>query len=185
MDSGKVDFTNIGTCLRFKWLQSMWPKCYRTKDSTPLCIQCKGQRANHGDTNTKPHWSYIREAFVRQEHVVSVLSLPLATTCSRVYWIPDQSKKYCNPTVPHLGTETSSVSVLALITWLLACKSEISPTLNEAHHKELLSNRDGYTWILTDGSKIGESACTAAVLAPHISNKRLPVHCAVFASLCQ
>ena len=60
---------------------------------------------------------------------------------------------------------------------LLGSNSEVSPTLYEA---KLLSEYDGLTRIFTDGSKIGEAAGAAAVLAPRVSNKRLPNHSSIF-----
>ena len=63
---------------------------------------------------------------------------------------------------------------------LLGSKTEVSPTLYEAKLDELLSEYDGFTWIFTDGSKIGEAAGAAAVLAPRVSNKRLPSHSSIF-----
>jgi len=52
----------------------------------------------------------------------------------------------------------------------LGNKSDISATIYEARLNELLSDYDGYTRIYTDGSKIGEAAGAAAVLASQISN---------------
>ena len=63
---------------------------------------------------------------------------------------------------------------------LLGSKSEVSPTLYETKLNELLSVYDGFTKIFTDGSKIGEAAGAAAVLAPRVSNKRLPNHSSIF-----
>ena len=62
---------------------------------------------------------------------------------------------------------------------LLGSKSEVSPTLYKAKLNELLSDYDGFTRIFTDGSKIGEAAGAAAILAPHLSNKRLPNHSSI------
>ena len=63
---------------------------------------------------------------------------------------------------------------------LLGSKSEVSPTLYEAKLNELLSEYDGFTRIFTDSSKIGEVVGAAAVLAPSVSNKRLPNHSSIF-----
>ena len=63
---------------------------------------------------------------------------------------------------------------------LLGSKSEVSPTLYEAKLNELLSEYDGFTRIFTDGSKIGEAAGAAAVIAPRVSNKRLLNHSSIF-----
>ena len=73
-----------------------------------------------------------------------------------------------NPAVPYLGTESTPLSVYTLS--LLGSKSEVSPTLYEAKQNEILSDFDGYMRIFTDGSKIGEAAGAAAVLASRVSN---------------
>jgi hypothetical protein len=62
----------------------------------------------------------------------------------------------------------------------LGSKSDVSPTVYQAQFKELASAYIGYTRIFTDGSKIGEAAGAAAILASHVSNKRLPNHSSIF-----
>jgi len=57
---------------------------------------------------------------------------------------------------------------------LLGNKSEVSPTVYQSKFNELLSQYDGYTRIITDGSKSWEAVGSAAIVVSRLCKKRLP-----------
>jgi hypothetical protein len=91
----------------------------------------------------------------------------------------EQYHKILNPTVPHLGTGSTSISVHVVA---LGSKWEVLPILYEAQLNELLSDYEDYTQICTDGLKIGEVPGVAAVFGPRVCNKQQPNHSSVFSA---